>query len=469
MTGGRGRKWHSCNIIFPAAIDGVDPLHANSSLRTVQLWLYTVRVPVADAFETAMGRMRFGKVILPSPSGLNSRISMTSARRIASVSRQELERRWALVREYLGERQIDACIAVGTDNHLGGYIRWFTDSPTAYRRVVIFYPYELMTVIEHGSHGQTRRYDGDRAGYPGVGDVVTVSEIPSIHYTQAYEAREAIEALTRRGCRAVGLIGAPSMPYGFIATLKEALAGRVSFVDMTDFIDSCKAVKSPEEIALIRRGAQMQDTVFDQLLRQIRPGMTDFQVAAIAQHEGRLRGSEQGIFLAGSAPPGEPAMMMSEHLQGRTLAAGDVVTVLIENASPGGYFLELARSIVLGKAPADLLEAFEQARQAQAYAASLCRPGAFCSEIFLAYDAYMKERGLSRETRLFAHGQGYDLVERPLIRQDETLRLAPNMCLTIHPGVVSNSVFAVNCDNYLVEADGMGPCLHQTVKQVFEI
>jgi len=35
----------------------------------------------------------------------------------------------------------------------------------------------------------------------------------------------------------------------------------------------------------------------------------------------------------------------------------------------------------------------------------------------------MRSRGLPAELRLYAHGQGYDLVERPLIRADETMNL----------------------------------------------
>ena len=31
------------------------------------------------------------------------------------------------------------------------------------------------------------------------------------------------------------------------------------------------------------------------------------------------------------------------------------------------------------------------------------------------------------ETRLYAHGQGYDLVERPAIREDEPMRIKPRM------------------------------------------
>jgi Xaa-Pro aminopeptidase len=81
----------------------------------------------------------------------------------------------------------------------------------------------------------------------------------------------------------------------------------------------------------------------------------------------------------------------------------------------------------------------------------------------------MRARGLPEELRLYCHGQGYDLVERPLVRSDETMVLEENMNLAVHPGYETNSIFAVICDNYLVGADGPTECLHKTPKQIFEI
>ena len=76
---------------------------------------------------------------------------------------------------------------------------------------------------------------------------------------------------------------------------------------------------------------------------------------------------------------------------------------------------------------------------------------------------------LPPELRLYAHGQGYDLVERPLIRCDEGMTIEQHMNLAVHPGYETASIFAVICDNYLIESDSAGDCLHKTPKQVFEI
>jgi Xaa-Pro aminopeptidase len=81
----------------------------------------------------------------------------------------------------------------------------------------------------------------------------------------------------------------------------------------------------------------------------------------------------------------------------------------------------------------------------------------------------MRGHGFPAELRLYCHGQGYDLVERPLVRADETMTLAAGMNLAVHPGYETDAIFAVICDNYLVEATGPSECLHKTEKKIFEV
>ena len=63
---------------------------------------------------------------------------------------------------------------------------------------------------------------------------------------------------------------------------------------------------------------------------------------------------------------------------------------------------------------------------------------------------------LPKELRLYAHGQGYDMVERPLVREDEPMRIMQNMNIVVHPGIMNERVFMTNTDNYLIGSDGPG-------------
>jgi Xaa-Pro aminopeptidase len=125
-----------------------------------------------------------------------------------------------------------------------------------------------------------------------------------------------------------------------------------NFIDVTPDIDAIKAIKSDEEAVLIRRTA-VQDEVFADVLKEIRPGLRDTDVTSIAQRKGQMLGSEQGIFLGGSSPLGIRSPFVPRYLQGRTLEKDDHLSLLIEINGPGGFYTEIARTIVLGKASAN--------------------------------------------------------------------------------------------------------------------
>jgi len=397
-------------------------------------------------------------------------MSAISERITTAISTQELERRWAAARKIMSERKIDALVMQNANDWLGGYVKWFTDFPATngYPKTVIFHAGEPMTLIEMGGFGVVRKLKGDDPVYRGIEQVMGSPSFLAVNYTDNYHAECALGVLKPRGYRTIGLVGPGSLPHAFVTRLQGGLAG-TTFVDVTNEIDRLKAIKSAEEIGLIKQCAQMQDAVFAKVARAIKPGLRDIDVTALAQHEGQVLGSEQGIFLGNSAPVGQRAPFAPRHMQGRALKAGDHLVLLIENNGPGGFFAEIARTLVLGKASNELIDGFEAMKEAQDHTLSLMKPGASCRDIAIAHDAYMKVRGLPPELRLYAHSQGYDMVERPMLRADETMIIEKDMNFAVHPGYETPSMWTTICDNYMVEANGVSACLHKTEKKVFEV
>ena len=156
-------------------------------------------------------------------------------------------------------------------------------------------------------------------------------------------------------------------------------------------------------------------------------------------------------------------------MQGRTLEPGDVYSLLVENNGAGGYYTELSRIFVLGRAPRELLDAHALVLEAQRFALSLLKPGASCREIYARHNCFLKDHRLSEERRLSMHGMGYDMVERPLIRDDEDMLIEEDMAIVCHPGILNERMFVHNTEIYLIEAQGASASLHDTPKEVFEV
>ena len=172
------------------------------------------------------------------------------------ISMAELERRWAAVRKEMEARNIDALITQNSSDWLGGYVKWFTDVPAHndYPRNVIFYRDDLMTVVEMGHKDRRNSLGGKDPLNPGVGEWVFSPSFYSVGYTHAYDGALVAGELKRRGCKTVGWVGKGRLQYDLVRVTEEQ-AGNVKFVDATDWVDRIKAIKSAEEIALIRRAA----------------------------------------------------------------------------------------------------------------------------------------------------------------------------------------------------------------------
>ena len=282
-----------------------------------------------------------------------------------------------------------------------------------YPRTVIFYQSDWMTVIEMGLFGSERDFDGKDPLHRGVGKIRHTPSFLSIDYTEGYDADLTLDEIKRRGCVNVGLVNPGGIAHAFASRLQQGLAGQCRLVDATRFVDRHKAIKSKEEIGLIRRTASLQDQVFARVVEAVRPGLRDIDITSLAQCEGQKLGSEQGIFLGASARVGTISPFMPRHLQQRTLNRGDHLSLLIEINGPGGFYTEIARTIVLGHASNQLLDGFENVREAQVHTLGQIKPGVSCRDVAQAHDDYMRARGLPPETQLYAHGQGYDMVERP--------------------------------------------------------
>ena len=387
----------------------------------------------------------------------------------ARAPRSELERRWAAVRQYMAERGLDAVVTVGFDDSLSGYVRWFCDfGASAYMKAVLFFADGPMATVEHGALDGVGERSPNDPNNPGVGKVYSTATFKSVAATFTYEADAVVTELKRRGVRRVGLIRKGGMPHAFVARLEEGLTG-VEWSDETDALDRLKAVKSPVELASLRDACRIQDEVFAKVLEKVRPGVREVELLAFAEHEFRLRGAIDGTMASGSAPSGQSAGLRPWRSQNRILQQGDCFTILLEMSNDAGYYGELARQVVIGKPTQEHRGALKVIKEAQAATVSRFLPGASCAEIAAAHDKFMIGRGCEAEARLFSHSQGYDLVERPLVRRDETMSLEAGMFLSCHPVVATPTLFAFLCDNFIIKPDGPAERVHTTPQEIFQV
>ena len=385
------------------------------------------------------------------------------------ISTAELERRWKLVREMMRDNRIDYLLMQSSEEYLGGYVKWFSDFSArhSYPLTIIFPVDDEMTLISFSGFPPTDPFPPQWA-VRGVKRRLGAPYFISAYYTSTYDAKLAVEVLKEKKRANIGLVGRSSIPITFYEYLRKHLPGS-KFVDVTDKIDQIKVIKSQEEIELIKRTATLQDVAIEHVRKSIKLGRRDYEILAEAQYSCVMQGSERQLILVGSGPLGTLSKWQFRHFQNRAIKEGDQLSILIEVNGPGGFYTEIGRIFSIGKPSQELQDAFGVAIEAQELSLRLLKPGVSPKDIWDANNEFLQRKGYLPERRLHAHGQGYDLVERPLIRYDEPMKIQAGINIVVHPIAANSRVWATVCDNYLITDKGVSPCLHRTPKEIIVV
>jgi Xaa-Pro aminopeptidase len=283
------------------------------------------------------------------------------------------------------------------------------------------------------------------------------------------DAKAAVDVLKKLNVKSLGVV-APAMMCAFMYNyIKENLPG-LTIKYATDLVDEIKAVKSEEEIQVIKETAKMQDIVWGAVLAMVRPGVREYEIRAEIQRLYWNWGSEEQLIMVGSKPAGIAAPQKPDFFQNRTLQEGDQVCIMPEVNGAGGFYCELGRTVCIGEAPKPLLEIWDFMIELQDETAKMLKPGADPAKIYKFYNDELAKKKCMPDTRLFCHGQGYDLVERPSMRPEEKMTVKANMNLAIHPMTINSakSAYGFCCDNFIVTNSGTVR-IHKTPREIFVV
>ena len=153
-----------------------------------------------------------------------------------------------------------------------------------------------------------------------------------------------------------------------------AAAPGVEFVPLGRAVEELRVVKDEEEIALLARACTITSAAFEDVLPQIRPGMTERALAVALERAMSDRGAEKPAFdtIVASGPNGA----IPHHVPtGRELSPGDLVTVDF-GARYGGYHADMTRTVAMGEPAAwqrDIYALVAAAQQAGIEAATTGR------------------------------------------------------------------------------------------------
>jgi Xaa-Pro aminopeptidase len=234
-----------------------------------------------------------------------------------------------------------------------------------------------------------------------------------------YQPGETVAARLRElGARSVGLVGVAAtwevgMPYQHYLAL-DAL----ETVDVTREFAALRATKSAEEVERLRGAARLTDLAILAARDAARPGVTELELVAEAEHAYRRRGGAVRITFLRSMPMDAPTgCLPAQNPSDRRLERGDVVLTEF-SASLGAYSGQVHRPIFVGAEPtAAWQRLFEIAKEAYDRIATVLRSGATEGDAIRAA-AVIGDAGYAIYDDLI-HGYGTDygppLVDRSCV------------------------------------------------------
>ncbi len=183
--------------------------------------------------------------------------------------------------------------------------------------------------------------------------------------------------------------------------LAAAMDGLAPLTEASDLVSGLRLVKSPAELACVRRAGELADTALDAALPLIAPGGDEAAILAAMQG---------AVLAAGGDYPGNPFIigsgqkaLLCRYFSGRcTLAPRDQIT--LEWAGVWRqYHAAMMRTVMVGEPTPRHIALHAAARDALLACEAALRPGRAMAEVFAAHARVLDEAGLS-EHRLNACG-----------------------------------------------------------------
>jgi Xaa-Pro dipeptidase len=227
--------------------------------------------------------------------------------------------------------------------------------------------------------------------------------------------------------------------YGLTAAngkkLEQGLDGFAALVDASDLVSKLRLVKSPAEIAYVRKAAELADRAWDNALELAAPGAYEGDILA-AMHGAIFKGGGDdpaNEFIIGSGP----GALMCRYFTGRRhLTSNDQLT--LEFAGTWRHYHAcLMRTLRVGNPPRRQLDLWAAAQEALLASEAALRPGAPLGAVFDAHARTLDACGMSKY-RLNACGYSLgatfapNWMDWPMLYEGNPVVAAPGMVFFLH-------------------------------------
>lgn len=212
-------------------------------------------------------------------------------------------------------------------------------------------------------------------------------------------------------------------------------------VDAGHIMVELRSVKSENELACLREGYRIANIATEEVIKAIRPGMTELQMVGVAQ---------KAVYENGAEYEGLPMYVFSEastrhaisRSSYRVFEKNDIVQLNL-SAKVDGYSAAIGYPICLGKLEGQRRDTVQFCREAHAWTEKQVKAGVYAADIAKEFYQYFVKNGYEKNYVYGPlHGTGMIEVEAPWCETSSDYVLKENMCYQVDT-YISSDTFGV--------------------------
>jgi Xaa-Pro aminopeptidase len=242
----------------------------------------------------------------------------------------------------------------------------------------------------------------------------------------------ALKLIAKKRWKRLGF-EANRIPYGNYAELEKDLPSKASLHPVNGLVEHQRMVKTDEEVSWIRESVLTNSRAFDSAVRQLKPSMTEMDLAAELEYQMRRNGAEKPAFDTIVAAGPHSAL---PHAQPSAEGLGSNRLLLIDmGAMQAGYASDMTRMLHLGTPGRKARKLYKAVLEAQLAGISAVRENTTAGAVDRSTRQVLKAYGYDEYfVHSTGHGLGLEIHEPPRVGKKDKTVLKAGMVVTIEPG-----------------------------------
>ena len=214
-------------------------------------------------------------------------------------------------------------------------------------------------------------------------------------------------------------------------------------------VEELRRVKDDSEIELIKKAVDIADGVFTHILKFIKPGVSEVELAAEMEYFMKRQGATGPSFetiVASGKRSSMPHGIASE----KKIESGDVITMDYGTLYKG-YCSDITRTVFLGKPDSELERIYGIVLDAQLKGIASVKQGITGREVDSIARKVITNAGFGDNFGPgLGHGAGLEIHEEPMLSMRGAIELKDGMVVTVEPGIYVTGLGGVRIEDMVV-------------------